>query len=368
MQLSILLSTFKDIFIFLSVLGVLIMVHELGHFLVARRVGVRVERFSIGFGFRLFSRKKRDTEYVISAIPLGGYVKLAGDNLQEYKGAKDEYYSKSPGQRAQVIFAGPLFNYILGFLLFSFIFFLGYPNLTTKVGGLREGFGAQAAGIKPKDRILAIDGKPVKYWEQLQRIIQEKKEADEVLLLVERDKEKLFFKVRIRQDNLDDTIGGKRTVGLLGITPDGEFELVRYGFISSFLQGANRTWFLTVMTYKAFWRMLSGRLSVQESVTGPLGVFYVTSKSAKLGLIPLLHLLAILSVSLAIFNLLPLPILDGGHILLLGLEKLRGKTISLKAERWINQVGITIILSLALFVTFNDIARFFGDKIVKFLK
>jgi len=137
--------------------------------------------------------------------------------------------------------------------------------------------------------------------------------------------------------------------------------------MESFGLGANKTIDLTITTYKALWRMISGRMSMRESVTGPLGIFYITSKAAQIGIIAVLHLLAILNISLAIFNLLPFPVLDGGHILFLGLEKIRGKALHIKTEQVITQIGVTVIISLALFITYNDFLRLFQDKITNFL-
>lgn len=351
--------------IFIFILSILIVVHEFGHFMAAKRVGVRVEKFSLGFGRQLLKKKNNDTEYIVSAIPLGGYVKLAGDNLEEYKGNSDEYFAKPPGERFQIIFSGPLLNYILGFLCFWLIFFAGYPTLTTKVGGLIDGFGAKEAGLQVGDRIIAVDGKTVTFWEDLQNIIQAKAEAAKVGLVVLRNNKEFTVDVRIKEKKLEDSLGEKHKVGLLGITPYGEVVKVKHGFLESFVLGIKKTWGLTVITYKSLWRMLTGKLSMRESVTGPLGIFDITSKAASLGMIAVLHLIAILNVSLAIFNLLPLPVLDGGHILFLAIEKIRGKTLSIKVERLITQIGVTLIVSLSVFVTYNDILRLFGDKISK---
>jgi regulator of sigma E protease len=334
--------------------------------MMARRVGVKVEQFSVGFGPQLFKRKKGDTEYSISTIPLGGYVKLAGDNLEEFKGKPYEYYSKPPGRRFQVIFFGPLLNYILGFIFFWLIFFIGYPTFTTKVGGLIDGFGAQEAGLQVGDKIISVDGKKVIFWEDLQKVIQGKTTAQRVRLNILRNNQELNFDVRIKQKELDDQLGQKRNVGLLGITPYDEIIKTRHGFIESFFLGLNKTWELTAITYKGLWRMITGKLSIRESVTGPLGIFSITSKAASAGLTALLYLIAVLSISLAIFNLLPLPILDGGHIFLLGIEKIRGKALNVKAERIITRVGMTLIISIAILVTYNDIVRLYGDKIYNF--
>jgi regulator of sigma E protease len=351
--------------IFLLILSILIIVHEFGHFFVAKRLGVRVEKFSFGFGRPLLKKKKDDTEYCINSIPLGGYVKLSGDNLEEYQGRGYEYFSKAAGKRFWIIFFGPLLNYILGFLFFWVINFVGYPMFTTKVGGLLNGFGAKDSGIQIGDKVIAVDGKKVDYWEDLQKIIHSLKTADEAKLLILRDNKEFEVKVKIREQQLEDEIGQRRSIGLLGITPSDEIIKVRHNFLDAFFLGLDRTLDLTIMTYKGLWRMITGKLSFRESVTGPLGIFYVTSKAASLGVIAVLHLIAVLNVSLAIFNLLPLPVLDGGHILFLGIEKIRGKTLSTKTEQIITQIGLTVIISLAVFVTYNDITRLFGDKISK---
>ncbi|MEW6101632.1 MAG: RIP metalloprotease RseP [Candidatus Omnitrophota bacterium] len=352
--------------LFLFILGVLIIVHEFGHFIVAKRTGVLVEKFSIGFGPVILRRKKKDTEYCISAIPLGGYVKLAGDSLQEYTGKPNQYYAQAPGKRFHIIFFGPLLNYILGFLFFWLVFFIGYPSFTTKVGGLIDGFGAKEAGIKAGDMIAAIDGKKVSSWEEMQKIIQAKKKEEEVRLSVIRDSSELLVSVTIKEKEFPDQIGRMQSVGLIGIEPSEDLTKVRYGFTDSFLLGLRKTWDLTVITYQAFLRMLTGKLSMRETVTGPLGIFYITSKAASVGLVAVLHLMAVLSISLAIFNLMPFPVLDGGHIFFLLIEKLRGKPFGVRTEQLVSQVGFTLIICLALFVTYNDILRLFGDKIQNF--
>ena len=356
-----------SLLIFLLVLGVLILIHEFGHFLAAKKVGVRVEKFSLGFGPKVFSRTKGETTYCLNAMPLGGYVKLAGDNLEEYKGRPDEYFSKSLRQRAAIIFFGPFLNYVLGFLFFWVILFAGYPTLTNKVGGVVEGFGAKLAGVQAGDRITAIDGKNVEYWEDIQKNIQSKKTST-VKLSILRQNKLLNVDVKIREKSVDDQLGQKRSVGLIGITPFDEIVTIRHGFLESFVLAAQKTWDLTALTYKALWRMVTGKLSMRETMTGPLGIFFITSKAASLGIIMLLHLVAVLNISLAIFNLLPIPVLDGGHILFLAVEKIRGKALSLKAERVVTNIGLTAISSLAIIATYNDLMRVFGDKITKFLQ
>ncbi|MBI4982007.1 MAG: RIP metalloprotease RseP [Candidatus Omnitrophica bacterium] len=354
-----------SVLVFICILSILIVVHEFGHFMAAKKIGVRVEKFSLGFGTQLFKHKKGETEYSVSAVPLGGYVKLAGDSLEEFNAKDYEYLSKPAGKRFWVIVLGPLLNYLLGFLCFWLIFTVGYPALTAKVGGVMDGFGAKIAGIKPGDKVLEIDGEKVVFWEDLQKIIQAKSEASKVSLLVLRDSREEKIDVVIKQDQFSDILGQKHKVGLLGITPDDEFITVRKGVLDSFVLGWQKTWELTILTYKGLWRVVTGKLAIKESVTGPLGIFYITSKAARLGIIAILHLMAVLSISLAIFNLLPLPILDGGHIALLLVEKIRGRMLSLKTDKIITKVGMTLMISLAIFVTYNDVLRLFGDKIIK---
>ncbi|MDI6758358.1 MAG: RIP metalloprotease RseP [Candidatus Omnitrophota bacterium] len=368
------------LFIFLIILSVLIFVHEFGHFITARKMGVRVESFSLGFGPQILKKKKGETEYSISLIPLGGYVKMAGDNLEEYTGKSYEYFSKPVGKRFWIIVSGALLNYILGFLCFWFIFFAGCPMLTTKVGGLIEGLGAKKAGIEAGDRIIAIDNQKVGLWDDLIKIIHNKKEADKVSLLIVRNNEEHKIDVLIKERQLDEVIGssgGKRSsfsgrkqkVGLLGILPDYNDVLVtKHGFFKSFFLALNKTWYLTEATYRGLWMIITGSVSFRDSVTGPLGMFIITSKVATHGIIAILDFLGLISVSLSLFNLLPFPVLDGGHILFLGLEKIRGKTLRPKLEQIITQIGMAMIISFALFVTYNDILRMFGDKIGKFFR
>jgi regulator of sigma E protease len=344
------------------------MVHEFGHFIAARRSGVRVETFSLGFGPKLAAFKGAQTEYIICAIPLGGYVKLAGDNLDEYKGQADEYLSKPISRRFGIIFAGPALNYLLGIIFFWAIFVAGYPSLTTRVGGLLEGMGAQEAGIQIGDKIIAIEGRKVILWDELQKSIQAQKSKESIEVTVLRQDREYKFPVKIKKNALTDMLGQKRNVGLIGIKPKmDETVTVRYGFFQSLPRAVEKTWELTVLTYKAFWLMLNNKMSVRDSVTGPLGMFFVTSEVAKLGVVAVMHLMAVLSISLGIFNLLPLPALDGGHLVLLGVEKARGKYLSKRSENVFNQVGFSFIILLAALVFVNDLVKFgFIDKAAKF--
>jgi regulator of sigma E protease len=347
-----------SILAFIFVFGVLIFVNELGHFLLAKKNGVRVEKFSFGFGPKLFGKKFGDTEYLISAVPLGGYIKMAGDEPgKERRGGPGEYLSKSAGQRAQIIAAGPILNYLLAFFIFSFIFIIGSPTLTTRVGELLQDYPAEEAGIKQDDIILSVDGKKVEYWQDMAEIIHQKTEGQIVL---EVKRKKRVFKVNIGpriQENVD-IFGQKIKVGLIGIIPSEDTAKVRYGWAQSFYKGGENLLKLSGLTYKALWFIMIRRMSLRDTFTGPIGIFYFTGRAAKMGFVYLLNLMGLLSMSLAIFNFLPLPVLDGGHLLFLFLEKLRRRPVSVKVQELATQAGLLFLAALMLFVFYSDLKKF----------
>ncbi|MBU3912239.1 MAG: RIP metalloprotease RseP [Candidatus Omnitrophica bacterium] len=343
---------------FILVLSVLVIVHEFGHFIIAKRIGVRVEKFSIGFGPELLGITRGGTRYLISAVPLGGYVKLAGETTEEQtKGEKWEYMSRSVGERSRIIFAGPLLNYILAFLIFSFVFAIGYPAMTTKVGNVLPGYPGQAAGLKEGDKILKINGKDVNYWEEVTAMVHTNK-SPELELLVDRDGSLIDLLVRPKSEEVKTVFGSKKKVGLIGIMPTEDIMYVKYGPLKSIYMGSRKLLTLTYVTYRALWASLTGAISFKESVTGPIGIFYITGQAARLGFVYLLHLMGILSASLAIFNLLPIPVLDGGHILFLAIEKIKRKPLSYKLQENITQAGLIILICLMAFVFYNDFMRF----------
>ena len=343
---------------FIIVLSILVIAHEFGHFIVAKKMGVRVEKFSIGFGPEIAGITKGDTRYSVSAIPLGGYVKLAGETGAEgVKGEKWEYLSRTVWERMRIIFAGPLLNYILAFFIFSFVFMAGSPALTTKIGKIMPGYPAEASGLKPGDRILNINGKDVIYWEDVTRLVHTSKNI-EMKLLINRDGKKTAITVMPKSQEMTTIFGSRKNISIIGIAPSDEVVYVKYGFLKSIYMGAEKLWALTYITLRALWASITGAIPIKESMTGPIGIFYITGQAAKLGLIYLLQLMGILSASLAIFNLLPVPVLDGGHILFLIIEKIRRRPISLKTQENITQVGMSLLILLMAFVFYNDFMRF----------
>jgi len=360
-----LLSTIAFIF----VLSVLIIAHEFGHFIAAKRSGVKVEKFSLGFGPKLLGLKRGDTEYMICAVPLGGYIKMAGDSFEEkITGQSWEFFSKSPGVRARIIFAGPLLNYILGFLLFCLVFMVGNPMVTSKVGELLDGYPAKAYGIQKGDRIIAIDGKKIDYWENLIDVVHNKTEG-EMDLTIKRGDSVLFLKITPKVEEKKDIFGSTRKIALLGVIPSDEVVTVKYDPLSAVYLAAKKVLLLTQMTFKALFYIIIGKMSVKESVTGPVGIFILTGKAAELGFIYLLQMMAILSTSLAIFNVLPIPVLDGGHMLFIVIEKLRRKAVSPRVQEITNQAGMYVLIGLMFLVFYSDFAKFgIFDKIFGIFK
>jgi len=346
---------------FLFVLSVLVIIHEFGHFIAAKRLGVKVEKFSFGFGPKLLGIKKGDTEYIISLILLGGYVKMAGDEPETAKGEAFEFLSKSVWQRFQIVFFGPFLNYLLGFLLFWFVFFVGSPTATNKVGAILDDYPAKSSGLQKDDRIISVDGKETRYWEDLTDIIHNKKEGSLRLSLVRKtgsgDKT-LEVTVIPKRAEVTDIFGKKRSISLIGIAPSNDTVDVRYGFFASFIKAGKQIYKLTEITYKSLLFLATGKMSARESVTGPIGIFIITGRAAALGIIYLLQMMAVLSASLAIFNLLPLPVLDGGHILFLVIEKIRRRPLSVRFQEIATQVGLTLLIGLMLFVFYSDILKF----------
>ncbi|MBU2541557.1 MAG: RIP metalloprotease RseP [Candidatus Omnitrophica bacterium] len=353
--------------IFLAVLSVLIIVHEFGHFIVARCLGIRVERFSLGFGPKLFSIKGKQTEYVICLIPLGGYVKMAGDSRESYSGKRYEFLARPLKDRAKVIITGPLFNYLMSFFCFWCIFFIGFPVLTTSVGGLLEDMPAKHAGIQIGDIITSIDGKDTQYWEDVASIIHDKEEGEVVNLGIVRDGEEINLTVGPEFKKTKNLLGEEVTIALIGISPSEETVKVSYGLFPALAKGTERLFDITSLTLQALSRMLLGSLSLRESVTGPLGIFFATNKAFEFGPAALLHVVAVLGVSLAIFNLLPIPLLDGGHLLFLLIERIRKKPLSDKTEELLNRASLALLLVLVAFVFYNDLIRYkVIEKIVEF--
>ncbi len=339
------------------VLGLMVLVHELGHFLVARWSGVRVTRFSIGFGPKLLSWHPGQTEYCLCLLPLGGYVKLAGDERQEQTQAPWEFLSKAPGVRARIIVAGPFVNYLVSLITLWAMFVIGYPELRPHVGRLIEGMPAKVAGLQVGDRILAVDGTPVHTWDELTRLIRQAL-GRPMALELDRAGTLLALSVTPTIKQIKDPFGRVQVVGVVGMMPSGAVDTLRVSPLEAIPRTAAKHAEWISQIGLSLWSLMTGRVSAGESVTGPIGILFVTAEAARMGLGPLLYLVSIFSLSLALFNLFPIPILDGGHLLFLALEKLRGAPVNVSLQERAAQVSMVLFVLLLAMVCANDLQRF----------
>ncbi len=341
---------------FLFVLSVLVVVHEYGHFIVARMVGIRVEKFSIGFGPVLFSRKFGETEFAFSLLPLGGFVKMAGENPEEATGKKDEFNSKSLLQKFAVVFAGPLMNAFLAFVIFTGVFFVGQPTFTARLGKVLDGSPAKEAGLLPGDTIVAIDGRSVKFWDDVMKEVRQGRGP--MRIRVEREGVPAEFTVNPKIQQMPNIFGKRSSIPFVGVAPSSEMVTIKSGPLKAVALGAERVWTLTTMIFYSLGLMITGAMPFKESVTGPIGIFFMTQEAAKLGVIYLFLFMGSLSVSLFVLNLLPIPVLDGGHVLFILIERLKGSPIKDSTKERVTQGGLVALLGLMALVIFQDLHRF----------
>ncbi|MFH1777204.1 MAG: RIP metalloprotease RseP [Candidatus Omnitrophota bacterium] len=438
---------------FIFVLSILVLVHEAGHFFIAKKAGIKVEVFSLGFGRKILKRKIGDTEYCLSSLPLGGYVKMAGDEPQEEReGTPWEYLSQPPGKRALVVFAGPLMNYIFAFFVFALVLFIGKPESSTKIGPPEEGKPAQLSNLLIGDEIIAINKINVRSWYEMVETIRNNKNPRKQLT-IKRGTQIFDVVVQANMEEKKDILGRDIYVPVIGVVPyfsrtvegftkdspakdiglqvgdeivsvegedvldgltildlisqkqdkiklsvlrDGkkiDFQVVpdiitvkendekladlgiifsqdivilKYGIWGAFSHAGGEIFKLTRLTYTAFGRLFTGKMSLRKAGTGPVGIAFISIQIAAKGIIYVLLLLASLSVSLAIVNLLPFPVLDGGHILFLLIEKIRGKALSLQVQENINKIAVALLILLFLYITWSDLEKFkIIDNIIK---
>ena len=356
------------ILLFIIILSFLILVHEGGHFLTAKKLGVKVEEFSLGFGPKLYSRVIDGTDYRVCAIPLGGYVKMAGDERDKCKGAAEEYFSKPLGHRALIVLMGPVVNYFVAYLCFVVVFMVGFLDmdkamkaLPARIGNIMAGSPAAKAGIAPGDVVLRIDGKAIGNWDQMQTTIMAS-QGRSLEVVVGRSGAERSIAVRPETTAQKDLFGKTQSVSRIGVQPAEvkEFDkknIERYALPGAMKRAAKELGRVTTQTYIALGQIVTGQKSAREGVTGLIGIFFIIKFAAGVGFAFLLHIVGVLSASLAIFNLLPLIPLDGGHLALIGLEKVRQRPLSAKTDEIIGKVGFALIITLAVFVFYLDFER-----------
>ena len=351
---------------FIAVLTVLVFVHELGHYAVARRCGVRVEVFSIGFGREIFGyTAKSGTRWKFSAIPFGGYVKMFGERPPETdEGVKpyskeDEavsFYAKSLGQRALIVVAGPVANFVFAIVALASLFvFLGQPYTPADVGEVMKGSAAERAGIKPGDVFLKIDGKEIDRFEQVRQIVQ-LAPGQPLSILLRRGERTVTLTVV--PDEVEDTqYGSTQKIGRLGVSrPSGDMVFVRYDPFTAVWKATVRTYDLTASILGALGQIVTGQRTAKE-LGGPVRIAQISGNMAQAGLVMVLQFAAILSINLGLINLFPIPLLDGGHLFFYGVEAVRGRPVGEKAMGYSLNIGMALILCLTVFVTWNDLVQ-----------
>ena len=439
-------------------LGALIFIHELGHFLVAKATGVGVERFSLGFGPRIFSFRRGETEYCISIVPLGGYVKMTGEEAhgedaihpateQSRVDPAKSFAMKPLWSRALIVFAGPGMNFVLAAAIFSVVFAAAgvpvleptigrvapdspgaqaglrprdqvvaidgkpvehwgdledavmhgngrpltltiaragarqdvtvtprkvpvrtpfnepaeawsigaRPYLPPVVGEVRPGMPAAEAGILPRDRVVALNGQPIETWDELAEMISTR--ADEALTLgIERDGSRIEVSVTPRVEIERDALGKETKVGRIGIATATSQSFKRLNPPTALARGVARTWDVTAITVVSIWKLVTGAIPA-SNIGGPLQISMVAGQQAQQGLVSYAFFVALISVNLAILNLLPVPMLDGGHLLFFAIEGVLGRPLSLRKREIAQQIGLALLLLLMVFALFNDLTR-----------
>ncbi len=344
------------------VLGLLIFFHELGHFLVARLMRIGVPVFSLGFGPKIFSFLYKGTEYRLSAVPLGGYVKLSGENPDDEpaSGARPEeiFSLRPPWQRILVVAAGPIFNFFLAFFIYWGLFwFHGQQELLPVVGQVMESSPAQTAGLHSGDRVLAIDGREISFWSELSEVVQQSGERALVLTVL-RDQQQVEITAQPRVETRQNIFGEDIQVAMLGITASGDAQSIPMGPGTAMIAGIEQTWTIISLTGQAIIKLIE-RIIPLDTIGGPILIAQLVSEQAAVGLTSLLTLTALISINLGLLNLLPVPVLDGGHILLYTLEAIRGKPLSPRIQEIAYKIGIAFLVTLLTFAIYNDIHRFF---------
>ncbi|BAF71714.1 RIP metalloprotease RseP [Sulfurovum sp. NBC37-1] len=348
------------ILVALLVLSVLIFFHELGHFTAARFFGVQIDVFSIGFGKRLWTKKIGKTEWSISAIPLGGYVRMKGqDDTDPTKVSYDEdsYNTKKPWQRIVILLAGPFANFLMAFLLYLAIAYMGVPKLLPYVDKVTKDSPAYQAGLQKKDKILQINGINIRFWEDIGKQINASQ--GKLTMIIERDHhlKTLTLKPKVIEDK--NVFGEMVKRRIIGITPLPKQTTVIYGFTEGWKYAWDETVKASTLIFKSVQKLITGEVSTDQ-LGGIITIVDVTAQASHAGILALFFFTALISVNLGVLNLMPIPALDGGHIMFNLYEMLRGKAPSENVMYYMTVTGWVLLAGLMFLGIYNDIHRLMG--------
>jgi len=355
----------------LFVFSLVVFFHELGHFLVARWCGVRILTFSIGFGPELFGFNDRHgTRWKIAAVPLGGYVKFFGDadaasvpdraaiaGMSEAERTQS-FEHKSVGRRAAIVAAGPIANFLLAIVIFAGLFAIfGKPSTAARVDTVQPGSAAEAAGFMPGDLVLSIDGRQIESFSEMQRIVS-RSAGVTLVILVKRADTEVTLRATPALREVKDVFGNVHRIGVLGIgrsTDPNEQQYEPVSPLRAVVLGVTETWYVLEGTLAYIGRVFVGR-EAADQVGGPIKIAEVSCQVATFGMAALLQLAAVLSISIGLLNLFPVPLLDGGHLMFYAIEKIRGRPLSERAQEVGFRIGLALVVMLMIFATYNDIS------------
>jgi regulator of sigma E protease len=352
---------------FVAALGPLVFIHELGHYLVGRVFGVGAEVFSIGFGREITGwTDKRGTRWKVGWLPLGGYVRFVGDEHAASAPAEPDsvaphdrhrsFHLKPVWQRFLIVLAGPMANFVLAIIIFAAFFAtFGMPRTPTVVAEVQPESAAAAAGIRPGDRIERVAGIEVESFEELRRVVLLRPD-ERVEIVIERGGEEQRLSTTLGVEEQRDQFGQTFRIGLLGVLATGQ-EMTQIGLLELIPVATSYTVDLTRSTITGLWQIITGRRSTDD-LGGPLKMAQIAGQQASLGVFEFVQLLALFSINLGFINLLPVPMLDGGHLLFYTVEAVRRRPVSVRAQDWAFRGGLALLLALLVFTTINDLDSF----------
>ena len=326
--------------------GIIVFIHELGHFLFAKKAGVRIHEFAIGMGPKIYSTQKGETKYSVRLLPLGGYVSMEGEDGESND--PRAFGEKTLLQRASIIFAGPFFNIILTILLLiPVLAYMGTPSDSNVLGKVLENTPAIEAGLQVNDKIIEINGAKIQTWDDIVNNLQ-KETSQPINIKVERNNTTKDFSITPEKNEQ-----GKYVIGISPVYEKSIIKAIPKAFVA--------TWDMIKQMLTFVVQLITGTIpgGFENSVAGPVGVIGIVSDAAKMGIINLIYIAAVISLNLGILNLLPIPALDGGRLLILGIEAIRGKKLDPNKEAMIHSVGLMVLMGFMLFVTYKDILKLF---------